>query len=323
MLGRLEQVLRDRAQQGACVLILLPTYNGVRFLSAQIDSILRQAFENWVLLIRDDGSSDQTLQRLDELTHAYPEKIFILENREHRNLGARGSFEVLMATAAEITTFAANKEIYFAFSDQDDVWESDKLLVQVQEMEGLVAEKAGIPALVHSDLSLIDDDGSQIASSMALYQGLNTSNFTLSSQVLSNSVTGCTALINRALLVSSLPISEHAVMHDWWISLVASALGVRSYMPVPTVQYRQHAQNTIGAKEKEEVVQFGGYFQRLWGHPHDAFFVMISNQAMAFRYHFTKKISIRKKLQLNLVSLLTIRIPPFQKLVYAFIVRFL
>src|SRR5919205_1163827 len=104
--------------------IVLSTYNGARFLAEQIESIRQQTFTGWILLLRDDGSLDDTRVIVDSL-EALDSRLVVVRD-ERGNLGPVGSYGLLLQHAAD------RGARYVALADQDDVWEADKL---AQELE--------------------------------------------------------------------------------------------------------------------------------------------------------------------------------------------
>jgi glycosyltransferase involved in cell wall biosynthesis len=188
--------------QGACVvMVLLPVYNGARFLAQQIESVLKQTGVQVFLMCRDDGSTDASADLLRAHQQRWPDHIHVIEDALG-NLGASGNFSRLMhaAMAFEVPAPWTDQPCYVALSDQDDLWHSDKLATAVAEIRRLEQAHPGQPALVHSDLRVIAEDGREIAPSMARYQGLQTQRSGFAAQLLSNTLTGCTSLMNRALL---------------------------------------------------------------------------------------------------------------------------
>lgn len=220
--------------------ILLPTCNGEKFLSKQLDSLLFQTFSNWRLLIRDDLSSDETMSIIKKYKKQYPDRIYVVDNKSIKK-GIVGSFECLLNMSASP---------YVAFCDQDDVWAADKLFVQMNEIKSLENKYGGsMPVLVHTDLTVVDNQLKLINASFWKYQHLNPYKMsTLRRLLVQNCVTGCTVMINRPLVKLMLPFPENVIMHDWWIALVAVSEGVVSFVNRPTVQYRQHDSNDTGAK---------------------------------------------------------------------------
>lgn len=230
------------------ILVLLAVYNGEKFLQQQMDSILAQSHQNLRLICRDDGSTDRSVQLLQTLVSSYPEKILVLQDNKG-NLGAAGSFSELMRWAAEHCNDQHN--VYFAFADQDDTWHPDKLTLCLDAMLNAESISPDASVLVHSDLRVVDTDGRELSGSFIEYQGLRPGKTSLPAQLVSNTLTGCTSLMNKKLLKKSLPVPPAAVMHDWWVSVVASAFGRRVFLPERLVDYRQHGANTLGARRAE------------------------------------------------------------------------
>ncbi|MBU2575068.1 MAG: glycosyltransferase family 2 protein [Elusimicrobia bacterium] len=221
--------------------ILLATYNTEKYIHALLESLLAQTFTDWRLLIHDDGSSDKTLEILREYRSNYPEKIFLLED----NIRLGGSLKNFSHLAEY------SKSNYVMFCDQDDVWLPDKIALTFEGM--MAAERAyggKTPLLIHTDLRVVGDSLKTLGDSFWKYQNLNPEISRRFSRLLvQNVVTGCTVMVNRPLLELALPIPEGAVMHDWWLALVASAFGKIEYISSPTVLYRQHKYNSVGAKK--------------------------------------------------------------------------
>ena len=224
------------------VFVLLATYNGAEFLPDQIQSIQGQTFSNWTLLVRDDGSEDNTRDLLEKLA-AKDKRIRCIYDTRGR-LGAIGNFGELMRLA-----WVEGVEIVF-FSDQDDVWLPTKMREQIDALEKM-EESHGrdTPILVYSDLEVVDRWLQPIHHSFMRYQGLtHEAQFPLRVLVTQNFVTGCATVINRSLLKLAVPLPTDVVMHDWWVALCAAACGQIGHLPNPTLQYRQHDSNQIGAQ---------------------------------------------------------------------------
>lgn len=222
-------------------LILLATYNGAPYLAEQIRSIQRQSFSDWQLLARDDGSSDQTPAILRGFA-AEDSRIKVLEDNRLR-LGVTGNFNALCEAALKTPSN------YFFFADQDDVWHPDKLGLQLACLQAAQRNGGDGPMAVHSDLAVVDAGLRPVHPSFLRFQGLwHESDNPLATLVVQNFVTGCTLLVNRALLESAVPFPAEAVMHDWWLALCAAAAGRLEFVPQAMVQYRQHGRNAIGAK---------------------------------------------------------------------------
>jgi len=226
---------------GGKVDILLATYNGGRFLSLLLDSIVAQTHSDWRLLVRDDGSNDDTLDIIKQFITMHGADIQIIDDGGIK-LGACGSF-------AELMRYSGSE--YIAFCDQDDCWRPEKLKLQLAAIKQLesVHGKAK-PILVHTDLEVVDEKLDTLDESFWHYQNLKPAAMQhLERLLVQNCVTGCATMINGALKLRALPISERAIMHDWWLALVASACGVIAQLDITTVRYRQHGANQLGARQ--------------------------------------------------------------------------
>ncbi len=215
--------------------ILLAAYNGEKYLPQQIDSILDQDTDAWFLTLSDDGSSDDTSKILDFYVENYPDKIRrVYSNTSFGN--AKDHFFFLLKESVGESVM---------FCDQDDVWTKDK----VSSSRALLKEE--IPCLVCSDLSVVNEDLSVIDPSMAHYQSFGPEDRSFSRLLYRNAVTGGTCLLNRKLVDLILQIRHpgNALMHDYWAALTAAYFGEIVYLDAPTVLYRQHAANSLGAQK--------------------------------------------------------------------------
>ena len=201
-----------RPGEPACLVILLSSFNGRRFITDQINSIRRQTHSAWTLLIRDDGSTDNTVDLVESLAKQ-DERISLLRDTKG-NLGPAASFGVLLSHALD------SAARYVAIADQDDVWLPGKL---ARELELLRDQEAtaglAIPILVHSDLAVVREDLSLLHRSFLEFQGIRHQfQAALPRLLVQNSVTGSTVVLNRALLGGGTgPAGDHA-------RLVAGAL---------------------------------------------------------------------------------------------------
>lgn len=216
--------------------VLLATYNGAKYLNEQIDSILVQSYPVWRLTIRDDGSTDNTVQIIKDYIGKFPGKIRLIDEGSKR-LGACANFSKLLD---------ASEAGYVMFSDQDDRWLPEKVERTLRAMLDCEARFEGAPVLVHTDLYVADKDLNVISKSFWGYQGIDPLKKSLNSLLIFNNVVGCTVMINSALRRLATPMPQEALVHDVWLALVASALGHIEHVVVPTVLYRQHGENVIG-----------------------------------------------------------------------------
>jgi rhamnosyltransferase len=223
------------------LVILLSSFNGSKFIAEQINSIRRQSYAGWTLLVRDDGSSDNTVGIVESLAAA-DSRIGILRDAKG-NLGPAASFGVLLARARD------SGARYVAIADQDDVWLPGKL---ARELELLRDQEAAagpaLPLLVHSDLAVVREDLTLLHRSFLEFQGIRHQTASpLARLLVQNFVTGSTVVVNRALLEAAVPVPQ-VIMHDWWLALCAAALGRILYLPEATVLYRQHGSNAQGSQ---------------------------------------------------------------------------
>ncbi|ALO45105.1 glycosyltransferase family 2 protein [Pseudohongiella spirulinae] len=287
------------------ILVLLPVYNGARWLEEQIDSIIRQESADWCLWVRDDGSSDNSLAILRDYAHAYPEQIKCIED-DQGNLGASASFSRLMMLALQDTGLQnSDRNCYFALADQDDTWHPHKLQITLQQMLDVERDAPEQPVLVHSDLRVVDEKGVELAASLIAYQGLDSDKISFPAQLVSNTVTGCTTLLNRALLEHALPVPPQAMMHDWWLSLVASRFGQLSFIHRALVDYRQHGSNTLGARAHIPLRIDFSFFRRLFARQQSLqaqqLFRASAAQAAAFRDRYEALLSAHDRHCLDLI----------------------
>ena len=216
--------------------VLLAAYNGEKYLGEQLASLRAQTWRDFRVLMQDDGSTDATPRLLEEAARA--DSRFVLASEQGRHLGASGNFCSLMHQAdADL----------IALCDQDDVWEEDRLsacaaaMADAQERWG-----AATPLLAHSDAALTDASGQVTQASFFRASGWDPGAVSLPRLLVQNNVTGCTVLINRALLLLARPDAP-VPMHDWYLAQCAAAAGHIVFVPRPLVRYRQHGRNTIGA----------------------------------------------------------------------------
>ena len=219
--------------------VLVATYNGAKYLDLQLSSILSQTIPPSSIIVSDDNSCDMTVDILRYWSSFSDIQIKILPTLSRR-LGSCRNFERLLS---------ASKSSYVMLADQDDIWDRSKaeiLLNSIHNLESKYSNK--VPLLIHSDLRLIDDTGLVISSSFFRYQHLNPRKDSFLDIASQNVVTGCSLLVNRACIDLAIPFSNHAILHDWWLALIASRLGRISFFMQPCISYRQHSSNLVGAK---------------------------------------------------------------------------
>ena len=218
--------------------ILMSTYNGEKYIKEQLDSIISQTGVDKTLLIRDDGSSDQTVKIIKDYQKMYP----WISYYKGINIGVQNSFFNLIARA--------NSDFdYTAFADQDDMWLPGKLeravmvLTQLEQQYG-----ENLPILYCGAQILTDEKLRPIHATVSR----TVCRPSFGNALVQNICTGCTAVGNKALiemLKQYPPVkSEWVIMHDWWLYLTASCFGNVYYDQTAYIKYRQHGQNAFGAK---------------------------------------------------------------------------
>ena len=233
----------DQSPEAPLVAILLCTYNGERFLQEQLDSIESQQHKNIAIWASDDGSNDDTLNILNEYSNRWG------LNRFSTYTGPQDGF------AANFLSLACNPEIkanYFAFADQDDVWEVDKLTRAIKHLEKLPENE---PAIYSSRTTLIDEQGKKKGQSPLFKKKPSFKNALVQSIAAGNTMVMNKAARNLIYQAGEVQI----VSHDWWAyMLVTGAGGTFIYDSYPSVLYRQHNHNVIGG-----VIAFSSRLKRI------------------------------------------------------------
>jgi len=305
------------------IAVLLSTYNGEKFLAEQIDSLLAQSHQNFILIVRDDGSHDRTISILENYALDHSVQIRLL-SRDGQNLGASGGFAFLVDYVIKNKESLGLTSSYMMFCDQDDTWFPEKIEKLLAAMLAAEADSdSALPIIVHSDLEVVSEQNTVIAKSLINYQGLEIERNSFPNLVISNLVTGCTALINQSLAEKALPIPEDAIMHDWWLALVATAFGKSVYLNIPLVRYRQHGNNAIGAKEftKVSVVSMS-LWRRTLAHKPNEHLIDVSIQAAEFNRRYGPELSGRERLLLRICIGMGVKIGILQRLMYRLARRF-
>ena len=301
------------------IAILLSTYNGTKYLEEQLDSILNQTYSNYVIVARDDGSYDDTIQLLNKYAKKFTDKFHLLE-QDLLNLGASDSFSYLIEYVLENKQSLGLESAYMMFCDQDDIWSLEKIDKQIDEMIKVEKHQTGtkpIPVLIHSNLRVVSEDKSLIAESFVHYQGLEIERNRFTNLVISNVVTGCTVFINEALARKAVPVSKEAIMHDWWLSLVASAFGKLVFIDAPLVSYRQHDANAIGAKESvQSTLVDRSFWQKTLGCKSNAHLSEVARQAADFRNRFGQELTTHDNIGLQISSCMGTKVGILQRIFY-------
>lgn len=224
--------------------VALCTYNGASYIEEQLGSILEQTLPPSELVVSDDASSDDTLERVQKTWQRYKAGgtapvLRILRNK--RALGVARNFEqALIACTGDL----------IALSDQDDRWHHERLKHAARRFE----DQPEL-LLLHADAVLVDALGTPLGTNLSQALELSateraelTSGDGLRALLRRNLVTGATTMIRRELLTLSTPIPDPWI-HDEWLAMVAAATGQHDYVPEPLIDYRQHGANQIGVRK--------------------------------------------------------------------------
>lgn len=219
--------------------ICMATYNGGEYLAQQIDSIRSQSFNEWRLLVSDDGSSDDTIALIN--------KYCGLDSRIC-NVSALNPFH--SATKNFMYLLASSSSPYVMLCDQDDFWLPDKVeltLKKMNQLESLFGQS--VPLLVFTDAIVVDSSLSVIKHSFVQGLSFKPGSVSLPQLLVSNVVQGCTVMVNRCAVLNALssPIPDAFAYHDHWLAVTTMACGHIGFLKRKTLLYRQHENNVVGA----------------------------------------------------------------------------
>ncbi len=218
--------------------IVMTTYNAAEFLREQLESIVGQQYSHWTLLISDDGSTDGTMDIIRDYQDQHTGQIVNVTPTEPFHNVSRNVEYLLGQTTTP----------YVMIADHDDVWLSQKVGLTMDAMIKAEGDCPQRPCLVHTDLEVVDAGLMQMDPSYWHYSHLKPTQ-RLPQLLFQNVVTGCTMMMNRSLLERAMPFPSEIFMYDWWMALVAAAFGSLVPVPQPTIRYRQHGANMVGAQK--------------------------------------------------------------------------
>ena len=259
------------------VAIVMSTYNGTKYIKEQIDSILNQTYKNIELVIRDDGSSDDTVKIIE----SYQKKHANIKLVTGKNLGfIKSFFELLRLVEAD----------YYSYADQDDVWLPNKIELAVQELNKLDDSK---PNLAFGNSDYYDQNMKLIG------EGEKHRKYSFRMALFACVTQGMTMTINkttRDLIVKNPP--KTCFFHDWWTYLICIGMGNIAYSDVTTVKYRRMKTNAT--------VEGQGYFRLfIWRIKNlliNDGIKDIKRQMINFKNTYYNKLSDENKKELDLFS---------------------
>ena len=218
--------------------ILLATYNGAQYLREQLESLVNQDYDCWIVRACDDASTDGTYDILKEYQEKYPDKFIITKNERGFGSAKKNFMHLIKNSTCD----------YVMCCDQDDVWIPNKISLTLQAIKQI--EQGEMPVLVHTDLKVVDSNLNVLSESFFEHSNFR-KEFELNEILIQNFVTGCTMMMNRPMvtLMSRVEDCDRILMHDWVASILATSVGKIAFVDTPTMLYRQHAINSVGAKK--------------------------------------------------------------------------
>ncbi|WP_343079913.1 glycosyltransferase family 2 protein [Ostreiculturibacter nitratireducens] len=214
--------------------ILMCTRNGARFLEEQLASFLTQSHADWSLWVSDDGSDDATLTILEDFRSANPSRAVHVFSGPGRGSGA--NFLSLLGTNGPPAG-------HVALSDQDDVWLPDRL---ERALDRLALCRLGAPAIYGGTTIEVRADLTRLPS---VRRRRKTPSF--ANALIQNTLPGNTILMNPraySLVREAARKAAEVPHHDWWLYALMTGIGAEiTFDDKPTVLYRQHGGNSVGA----------------------------------------------------------------------------
>jgi len=222
------------------IAICLATFNGQCYIQELLDSLDAQNVDKLSLYIRDDGSTDQTLQIIMRYREQTRHNVTILAD-DLGNLGPSRNFRNILSFASEDIIF---------FCDQDDVWHPEKVSRLVEAT--ISGEDGSTGVLAFCNYTVVDESCNHL--------DFVDIDFSPHQVIYENQIPGCCIAINRPLLEGVLKVEGADVLHDWLSILVNLSLSGRFiHVNKSMVSYRQHSSNVVGIKQNL------GFFDRIKG----------------------------------------------------------
>ncbi|WP_417639229.1 glycosyltransferase, partial [Citrobacter freundii] len=241
--------------------VCIPTYNGMFYIKEQIQSILKELGENDEIIISDDGSTDRTIEIINEISDARI-KVFTNSLKSDAKFNYRTEYLLKKVSLNVQNALAHCKGEYIYLADQDDIWCEGRI------SHTLPALKEKKPTLIICDCTVIDEHKKVTQKSYFEYTPPSDS---ILRTLFKSSFHGCCMCFNRALLEKTFPFPEYSLGHDLWIGLSAMKFGVVKFNTLPLVLYRRHlstvtmtgnkSKNTLGFKLKYRFMMLVEYLK--------------------------------------------------------------
>lgn len=242
-------------KQNPQVCICMATFNGAKYIEEQLISFQNQTMNSWELIISDDGSTDNTLEILNN--YAENQNLHVVRVSNGPQQGFAANF-------LSILMHYEGSAQYFAFSDQDDIWFVDKLERALKKLSNVSSD---IPALYCSRTEFVNEKGEPFIPPK--YSKKFSIKPSFENSLVQCLAGGNTMVFNRSAfdLITKANLVEAVPSHDWWLyQLISGCGGEIFYDPQPSVYYRQHSNNLIGsntslhAKLHRLKLFFNGFF---------------------------------------------------------------
>jgi glycosyltransferase involved in cell wall biosynthesis len=257
---------------------MLSTYNGVKYIDEQMESLLAQHEVDVQINIRDDGSSEGTVQKLSEYAESHPDQIRFIEGK---NLGVIGSFFELMRQTEPVYD-------YYAFCDQDDVWKPEKLIRAITKLQ---LRQSNVPLMYCSSTQMVDQD----LNNLDVWPTLPPKPLSMYNAMVENCCVGCTMVLNPITfeqIRGSIPSDlKQVIMHDRWIYLYVSTFGEVIFDEKPMILYRQHQENVLGGSSEGWLIKWKSRLKRLLSEGS----FRLSRQASCFLETYKDQLSAQQK----------------------------
>lgn len=260
------------------VAVLLSTYNGEKWLKEQIDSILNQTYSNIQIYVRDDGSTDNTLNILKEY------------EKEHKLVLICGDNKGYTKSFIEILRYVNDCQ-YYAFCDQDDIWFEDKIERAVKSLNERDNNK---PLMYCSSYDFYDGEMNFIKHGKNMKKGPSFLNSLVDVIALGT----CCVVNENARKEIIKATGDEICSHDWWIYFVCAGLGEVIYDDKASMKYRRHGNNTSfcgGPFIKLQVYRIKKFFL-------GNYFKNVKTQQIKYKEYYYDKLSKENKELLDLFT---------------------
>lgn len=269
------------------VQVLLSTYNGEKYIREQLDSILAQKDVEVSLLIRDDGSTDSTIDIINDYCSRNSDIKFV----KGSNIGACKSF-------FELFKGADMNHDYYALSDQDDYWYEDKLSVACNKLAN-IDNKENKPLLYCCEADITDENlnasNKNKATKNSDSSSFPTKKAGFGNALIENIARGGSVVFNPTLLgMVRIDAPADCYMHDWWLYLLATCFGKALHDNKAYYKYRQHKDNVLGASTSRLGIIKRRFAQSKTNKGH------VSKQAIAFGKLY--ELPDKRKKQLDIIA---------------------